>query len=263
MKFCAASGGGNELEKLFSALSLNTSQSLIPKRKAPQSLEDHVTHPSSEQPGGASIPTALPSITGTTPSPELQLILMGMRKLREAIVASRRHDTFAQRSYIFIIRACILVAHWESYQPALTYLLHEIHPLTPLPMHELNEFMTYQILDSACRQNDLHTAFLLKYGYGVQDRRVESVLKSLVRDDWVTFWKTRKRVDGYQRSLMGFSEDLMRVHALKCLGKGYFTADKEFVERVADQQWPELVKSGVGWELVDGGTIIIRRPKGK
>jgi hypothetical protein len=62
---------------------------------------------------------------------------------------------------------------------------------------------------------------------------------------------------------MGWAEDKMRLHALKCLGRTYFTAKKAFVEKATEKSWEELVKNGVGWELKDANTVVIRRPKSK
>lgn len=253
MKFCAASG--NDLERQFSALSLadphhdlstglnvDGSQNLVKKQLLP-----HVkpTKPSDE------------------PSPELQLILMAMRKLRESIVATRRRDVFAQRCYIFIIRVAILVCSWESYLPALTYLLHDIHPVTPLDPCELNELAIFQILDFACRLGNFHTAYLVKVAYGINDRKLQAVLHSLTRDDWLSFWRVRKKVDGYQRAIMSFAENEMRLRALKCLGKTYFTAERVFIEKMADRSWSELVTEGVGWELQESGVVTVRKVKGR
>jgi hypothetical protein len=70
-------------------------------------------------------------------------------------------------------------------------------------------------------------------------------------------------VDGYQRSVVEWADGGMRVHALKCLGRSYFSAERGFVERVADRRWEELVSDGVGWELsADGERVVIRRAKG-
>jgi hypothetical protein len=274
MKFCASAGGGQELDKQFAALSLQTS-TLLPSRP---------TAPASEIPSQESqeADTALPPLpavlarkdgdvgkneavvkAGTKPSAELELILMAMRKLREAIVASRRHDTFAQRCYIFILRASILVSHWESYLPTLLYLIYDIHPLTPLPTHEFNECIIYYVLDLACRQSEFSLAYKVKVEYGIRDRRVEAVLKALVMDNWTVFWKVRRRVDGFQRAIMGWAEQGVRLHALKCLGRSYFTADKGFVEKAAGMEWEGLVGEGVGWELGNDGVVVIRRVKGK
>jgi hypothetical protein len=142
------------------------------------------------------------------------------------------------------------------------YLLNDIHPTTPLPPHEANECAIYQVLDYACRQSDFHAAYTLKLAYSIRDRRTEMVLKALVSDNWHVFWKVRRRVDGYQRAIMAFAEEGIRLHALKCLGRSYFTAERAFVERVAERNWRELVDGGVGWELSeDGEGVVIRRVK--
>lgn len=88
-------------------------------------------------------------------------------------------------------------------------------------------------------------------------------MKALVADDWVTFWRMRKSVDGYQRSVMEWADGRMRVHALKCLGRAYMRADKRYVERCTERSWGELVQDGVGWELVEGDKVVIQKPKGK
>jgi hypothetical protein len=189
-----------------------------------------------------------------------------MRKLREAILATRRTDTFAQRAYMFIIHASILTQAWESYQPALRYLLTHIHATTPLSAPELHEFTAYHVLDLACRQHELAAATAaLRAAPAPRDRRVAAVLRALVADDWVAFWRLRRAVDGYRRSLVDFAGGRMRVHALKCVGRAYLQADRAFVERAAgDVAWEDLVASGVAWELQqDSGLVVIRKPRPK
>lgn len=186
---------------------------------------------------------------------------MAMRKLREAIVATSRTDEFAQRAYMFIIRTTILLKHWESYHAALLYLLRRIHLHTPLSATEVQEFVGYYILDLACRQGDLHAAYKVKHDYKYSDRKVDRVVYALVHDDWFVFWMVQRKVDGHVRTLMSWSEGQMRMHALKCLARSYFTAEKDFVERSTNLEWTALVKDmEVGWEL-DGDKVTIRRPK--
>lgn len=165
---------------------------------------------------------------------------------------------------MFIIHASILTKSWEAYQPALLYLLYQINLDTPLSKPELQEFASYHVLDLACRQNDLLEAYILRSRFKVRDRKVNTVLHSLVHDDWPRFWRAKRAVDGYQRAIMEFAEDRMRLHALKCLGRSYMSADKAFVERSGNQTWEDLVKGGVGWELQESGNmVVIRKPKGK
>ena len=243
MKFCASSGGGEGLEKAFAALSV--------KETAPSYSS------------GDGRPTLTHRASSTERPNDMPSILLAMRKLREGILGSRRRDSFAQRAYMFIIHASILTKHWESYQPALLYLLHEIHPLAPLSYPELQEFAGYRILDLACRQYELVDAFAVKFEFKHRDWKIASVLKSLVHDDWVRFWRTKRAVDGYQRSIMEFAVERVRMHALKCLGRSYMNADKAFVERTGDASWDDLVKGGVGWELQENGIVLIRKPKAK
>lgn len=100
--------------------------------------------------------------------------------------------------------------------------------------------------------------------YGNENRKVAAVLKALVQDDWVRFWRVRRAVDGYLRAIMEFAVEGMRLHALKCLGRSYLSADKAFVERSGDARWEDLVHGGVGWELHEStGSVVIRKPKGK
>lgn len=249
MKFCASSGGGEQLEEAFAAFSVDDASSSAAAK------------PPTEQPQQRPLLQHRPSATDR-PN-DLPNILMAMRKLREGILGSRRRDGFAQRAYMFIVHASILTRQWESYQPALLHLLWSIHPHTPLSPPELQEFVGYHVLDLACRQDDFVEAFTVRLAFGHKDRRTTAVINSLIRDDWPRFWRTKRAVDGYQRALLGFADERVRMHALKSVGRSYMSADKAFVERSADAQWEDLVKGGVGWQLQDGGSINIRKPKVK
>jgi len=240
MKFCA-SIGGDSLDKVFATLSLSSaSNDNVASKEARESLPE----------------------TNTDTPAELGIIMMATRKLREGIFASRRVDAFAQRAYIFIIRAAILTKNMESYYPAMLHLLNRIHPAQPLSAADLHEFVGYYILDLACRQGDHASAYAVRKQYGFKDRRIEMVMGALVHDNWCVFWRMRRAVDGYQKRLMEWAEDALRVHALKCLGRTYLTVEKAYVERVTERSWDSLKKeNNVGWELA-GNKVVVRRVKG-
>lgn len=256
MKFCASSGGSEGLETAFASLHITDSNN-------------------SHQASNTSIPNPKPSTSDSRPplarrasdperpSNNLPNILLAMRKLREATLGARRRDAFAQRAYIFIVHAAVLARAWEAYVPALLYLLEQIHPHTPLSHPELQEFAGYRVLDLACRQYELGEALSVRAAHGLRSRRVDAVVDAVVRDDWVRFWRERRAVDGYQRAIMEFYVQRMREHALKCIGRSYMSVDRSFVERSAGSTWEELVQGGVGWQLQDGGTVIVRKPKAK
>ena len=117
------------------------------------------------------------------------------------------------------------------------------------------------VLDLACRQGELGEAFRVKNKYGVKDWRIDKVLKALVHDDWVLFWRMRRNVDGYMRTLMSWAEASMRLLTLKCIGRAYMSADKAYIERCTERSWEDLVQDGVGWELGERDVITVRRPK--
>ena len=139
--------------------------------------------------------TALP---GAESSSELAIILLALRKLREALLASGAMKTmteFCQRVYVFNVRIAVLAFHPASYHPALTYLLSSLHTAQhPLPTSELAEMTSYSILDLACRQEDLASAFALRarscerFGYATAN--IDRILTSLVTSNWLLFWKS-------------------------------------------------------------------------
>ncbi|KAF2644955.1 hypothetical protein P280DRAFT_514415 [Massarina eburnea CBS 473.64] len=254
MRLCAINE--KQLSSLFAAISLSPAQLQTDLKSL--NLHTTTTTASTDDPRAAEAPFSSPSIT------ELSTVLSALRKLREAITATGRKDAFARRAYFFGVHAGVLCKDWESYFPALTALLTTIHPATPLSVPDLKEYVGLLVLDQACRQGNIALAHETRLQYGYKDRRVELVLKALVADNWVVFWKMKKAVDGYQRSVMEFAEKDVRVHALKCLGRGYMSVDKKFVESSAQKGWKELVEEEkVGWELTETDRVLVKKPKGK
>ena len=249
MGFCAAAGRDSDvLSRAFASMSLESSAG---RREAGMSKMERLT-------GVAGVATG-DGEKEMAATKELGIILMAMRKLREAIVASHRTDSFALRAYVFIIRAAILTSTYESYHPALLHLLGEIHPKTALSVSEVTEFVGYHVLDLSCRLGEYGKAFAVVNRWRFKDERVKGVLKALVRDDWVTFWRLKEEVDGYQRAFLGWAEERVRKHALKCLGSSYLMAEKAYVERSGGRSWDDLKAiDKLGWEL-DGDRVTIRR----
>lgn len=288
MKFCSAAGHGEELDKRFASLTVSEGDSVASQQRISTAMPPSIRATArtglssskyaaiSDLDGGdrliQSPATQALKVDATAEdtSTELQRILSALRKLRESITATHRHDSFSQRCYIFMIRACILTKSWESYHPALLYLLGNIHKHTPLGQSELREFVTYRILDEACRIGDLAEAHRQSLAWNryahvqLVDAKVVSLLKSLVYDNWHQFWRIRRAVDGYQRSLMSWAEEPMRLHALKCVGRAYFTVDKMFIEQCTGSDWTSLLEMGVAWELQhDGKSVTVRKPKSR
>jgi hypothetical protein len=275
MQFCTHHS--KDLESAFAALSLDGSISLS---------SDAAGNPPVSAGFGRPITPSTPKRVssspdkGTTPpappaaSDELSIILMALRKLREALLAtsiSAPSPVFSQRVHVFCIRLAILALHPPSYHPPLLHLLFVLHtPNFPLSSSELSEMTTYLILDMACRQQEMASAFALrsnsKLHHGYEGRPVDEILSAVITDNCIAFWRVRRKVDGYLRALMQWSVPRLRRTTLKAIGRAYLASDLEWILQSAtggEMSWEDLrEKENIGW-ILDGSKVIIRKPKAK
>lgn len=261
LSFCSDAGDRDSLLRQFASLS-------IAKERASSSGTD-ASLPSTTTASTASTATASTGSSSSSPAfpqpntRDLSVVLMALRKLREGIIASKRVDDFATQAYLFNVRTAVLVKHSESYHPAILHLLRTIHPKNPLTSVELREVTGYLVLDAACRRGDLAEAFALRNRYHLRDPKVDSILRALVRDDFIAFGRIRGSVDGHKAKFLEFSEDAMRRHTLKAFGRAFLSVDADFLERATGSSFRELVeKDGVGWHS-DGTRVVIRSIKGR
>ncbi|KAJ4407253.1 hypothetical protein N0V91_004136 [Didymella pomorum] len=258
MKLCALNR--SDLESLFASAASPTPTSLTSSLSS-LSLTAHAPAPKPAPLSGLNSPALVAA--SQLSAQELATVLSALRKLREGVTASGRADAFAHRAYFFTIHVSLLCRDWASYVPALHTLLYSLHPRNPLSQSQLHEYVGYQMLDLACRQGDFAGARETKVRFGYKDRRVEMLLSALVSDNWVAFWRAKRGVDGYQRALCGFAEQGVRVNALKVIGKSYLVCDRRWVEDASGKEWEQLKEDGVGWELEEGGRVVVRRVRAK
>src|SRR5262245_19576333 len=109
MKFCHEKRDSLGLQFLLLSRTTASSSSTIPimlpsadnKRGASSQQTPDGAGTNSAQPP-QSLPAPPRAQVTSTPHPEFVLIQTAMRKLREAIVSSRRADMFAQQTYLFL-----------------------------------------------------------------------------------------------------------------------------------------------------------------
>ncbi|OJD19446.1 hypothetical protein AJ78_00620 [Emergomyces pasteurianus Ep9510] len=213
--------------------------------------------------------TALPE-QSPPPAEELSILLLSLRKLREAILAtsSKTSIAFSQRVHIFCVRVSILAQHPPSYYPPLQRLLKHLHSTTnPLDPSDLHEFTTYLILDYACRQGDMPAAYALrarsKVAFGYRNNSVDNILRAIMHDDWVLFWRVKRNENAYTKALINWAVDGIRRRALKAVGRAYLSVDVDYLlECCAGESegwtWETLVeKEGLGWKR-EGDKVLIR-----
>jgi hypothetical protein len=282
MRFCAQHK--DDLETAWASLPTSASSdptknppASLPIRSAPKGHSQEVRHSTAQQKGTeAKLPgkdvKKISSTAGS--SAELSTLLLSLRKLREAILAtaSQKHVRFAQRVHIFSVRISILARHPPSYFPSLKYLLDNLHSTThPLSKSELTEFISYLILDYACRQNQIALAWDVfvqaRRKHGFQSVLVHRTVVALTHNNWVLFWETRKNVDGYMRAVMTWAADDVRRTALKAIGRAYLRVEvKWLVESTTGDDtwtWEKLAQQEkLGW-IREGDTIHIKIAKPK
>lgn len=192
---------------------------------------------------------------------DIVALIMAIRKLREGIIASRRIDDFSIQAFIFSIRLSISIKHMESFHTAILHLLKSMHPVQPLASTEKQEFVSYLVLDLACRQDELAEAYFVRNQYQIHDTKIDAVLKALTHDNFFLFWKVKRTVDGHRAKLMEFAEDELRKQTLKCLGRSYLIMDLPSLEKYTQSTWHSLKQNfGVGWQL-ENENVIIRKKK--
>ncbi|VBB76754.1 Putative protein of unknown function [Podospora comata] len=275
LAFCTEAGDKDNLQKQFARLAVAdttpSSSASSPVISVPPSPLTSAPFTALPLPTPTSLPTgSFPDITfiATDNSKEqdhsgsLPSILSALRKLREALVATQRRDPFTIQVYLFAIRLGILAKSFESYYPALLYLLRSVHPFSNLTSVELAECVSYLVLDTACRRQDLAGAFKLRKEYKLKDKKVDAVLKALVGDNYVLWRRVKRGVDGYRVKLMEFADGDVKRRTLMAMGRAYLSLPREFLEGQMEESWEGLrSKYGVGWELggEKGEKVVIRK----
>ncbi|KAK0736106.1 hypothetical protein B0T21DRAFT_383744 [Apiosordaria backusii] len=285
LAFCTDAGDKDNLQKQFARLSVaDPNNNNTPSSSSSPIISIPPSPLTSVPPTPLPLPTPNSLATGSFPdislittaaaaadkenhnpqdqSGSLPSILSALRKLREALVATQRRDPFTVQVYLFAIRLGILAKSFESYYPALLYLLRSVHPFCSLTSVELAECVSYLVLDTACRRQDLAGAFKLRREYKLNDKKVDGVLKALVGDNYVLWRRVKRGVDGYRVKIMEFAEGEVKRRTLMAMGRAYLSLPREFLEGQMEESWDGLrTKYGVGWELGGeaGEKVVIRR----
>ncbi|KAF4122365.1 sphingosine kinase [Geosmithia morbida] len=261
MSFCNDAGKRDELLRLFESLSIDGAGSRY--AAAASTAASAVAPNLGSHEGGRAIQEAVERLQSPANTLPLSQVMMALRKLREGMVASKRIDDFAVQAYLFCIRLSVMVKQPESYHAAILYLLRHLHPLCPLTSLELQEVVSYLVLDTACRRGDLGEAYWLRREHRLRDPQVDAVLRALAHDNWISFHRLKFQVDGHRARLLDFADGDLRSRTLKAFGRSYFTVERRFLESATDASWDHLTtKDGVGWEL-DGDKVVIRRVRAR
>ncbi|KAK9235514.1 hypothetical protein V1525DRAFT_260991 [Lipomyces kononenkoae] len=194
----------------------------------------------------------------------LDQVVLGLRKLREAVIASGPPTPFAKKVLLFSVRVTVLLGHYQSYLPAMKRLLDDVHPVIALSAAERYEIGGLYVLHLVHFSNDLTAAYHAMHQYDLfDDLALRQVLRAWADVDYV-LW--RRRYDGEpdsgRRRIMAFGDRTMAIETLKRLGTAYFFMQKDEIERFTGRQWTDCVqKLGCGWRLEETGRVVMRERK--
>ncbi|CAN3376966.1 hypothetical protein DIURU_001972 [Diutina rugosa] len=183
------------------------------------------------------------------PETNFDTYLLNLRKLREAIVATRNTD-LVEQVFGLSIKIGVRTGHHQTYVPAIGYMLacnrfqqeHTVY----LILHLIHVTQNYS---EALNLYFKHLAPYPKYHY------VLHVIQSWLSNDWARWFKLLDSVQSIPEvhQLMNVGTKKMLQTMVSTMSKAYFTYP------IADLCLPSRVKvEATGWKVDDTGFAIIR-----
>ncbi|GAO47668.1 hypothetical protein SAICODRAFT_28060 [Saitoella complicata NRRL Y-17804] len=177
-------------------------------------------------------------------------ILADLRKLREGILASHRHDAFALTIYEANVRLAVLAGKAEHCLPALRGLVFG------LGREGRGEFEEMYLLHLVCSfefQEFYSTTAQLK----LRKTLANHLAHALIHSNYISYWRLYTAANPYQRAIMRRAEPRMRERCLDVVGKVYYTVDVQDLGRWTNEAW-----RGKGWRE-EGGKAVVREVRRK
>ncbi|KAK9381814.1 uncharacterized protein V2V93DRAFT_367934 [Kockiozyma suomiensis] len=196
----------------------------------------------------------------------LDQVVLGLRKLREAILASGPPTAFGKSVFLFTVRVTVPIGHYESYVPAMKCLLDVISQTQPLTKAERHEIGALYLLHLTHFSNNMSEAFEAMQKYGLaDDLTLRQTLQAWWDRDYV-LWRRRfvKEKDPARRKLMEYGDRTMALEALKRVGAAYFFMKREELEKITGWPWTRCVDElGCGWRHEQDSSLIVIRERKK
>lgn len=187
-------------------------------------------------------------------------ILASLRKLREAMI-NITPDKFTIRVFLFSIRIAANIGHYQTYVPAIKFLLSNCKGLTEVK--EIQEISTLLILHLSHFNNLNLQALKLYFQYHKtvdDDTKLFGILQSWATKDFYTWVKYYNNENDIARSkIMRFGINAAIDNIVQNIEVSYFHLDKRFFQDLLPQgtKVEDLPQYGVKWRD-DNGVLVIR-----
>ena len=181
--------------------------------------------------------------------------LFALRKLREGIVASGRHDKFAIDVFERTALYAILADHPESYVPCLKYLLDSLYT-TMEDKHSMENLHLLHL----CSLDTLSDFVTARVEAGERRCTADDVFQAIARNNWLRLTYIRKRANRYERALLQRQERRLTNQALLSIASAYHFIDVEWLTSKFEH-WKHTADEK-SWSVVDD-RCIFRRPRSR
>ncbi|BFZ65194.1 hypothetical protein YB2330_006357 [Saitoella coloradoensis] len=179
-------------------------------------------------------------------------VLSDLRKLREGIIASHRHDTFALTIYEANVRLAVLAGKAEQYMPPLRGLVFGFgRGGSGDP--EFEEMYLLHLICSFEFQEFYSTTPQL----GSRNTFAHRLAHALMHSNYISYRRLYTAANPYQRAIMRRAEPRVRERCLDVVGKVYYTVDVQDLGRWTNEGW-----KGKGWRE-EGGKVVVREIRRK
>lgn len=191
-------------------------------------------------------------------------ILLSLRKLREALI-NIPIDDFTIKVFLLSIRIAANVGHYQTYVPAINFLLaHKNH----LETQEHHEIATLLVLHIVHFNNDYHKATSLYFKHFTNNGRTKllTIIQSWFLNDYYNWVKLyNSEVDNARSRIMSFGVKSIISTIITTLELAYFNIDCNYLNQKILPNGVDLTilqeSYGVKWVVKDNNVVIRERRK--
>ncbi|ODV88839.1 hypothetical protein CANCADRAFT_3481 [Tortispora caseinolytica NRRL Y-17796] len=183
-----------------------------------------------------------------------------LRVLREAVVSNGVVDQLLKDVLVYTVDTSFPHGDSDSYVPAMTRLLYEVHPVVPLNKSELQQMVSRYLIHLVHCTGQLDDAMSLMsifYNHATEDAVL--FLDAWVERDYVRWRELKlKYVDSDWAVTISKGDKKMQKWAHLAISASYFVLPRScLVQRLGtESNWP------TSW-VTDGDTVVIRQRKSK
>lgn len=170
-------------------------------------------------------------------------ILISLRKLREALVATRAKGEFVVQIYSASARMGILACQPESYLPALLKLVYSIE-------QNDKEFRLCYLAHLLCRTNELSEYYALAYDWKIQD--LHELASSIIDNNCIRYLRILDTSSPLLRSIIQTFLPTIQEATRASIHRAFYKLPLDVLEQMTGTE----SFGSFPWQIIDNDVII-------